>query len=195
MSWFSKISCFNETNAQVEWVGPDVEDFSAAGVFFHNNIHTLGGYQPHKQSPYVSGIGGSRETGEDYFTTAIRECIEELFHLRVTDMSVITRIRIHVHPRRVLDLKGYVILVYTFTDLQAMINILYNCGMISPLYDKKPTCIEDLVFKRKVNPDAEISHLVVLPFIKHRDSGNYMDREFLRDIRAIFSETNNHRCP
>lgn len=193
MNFFRNLVCSNIQT--VEWRGPIIQDFYAAGCFFYNGVHVLAGYQPNKRSPHISGIGGSREPNEDYFTTAIRETLEELFNLDIVDPLLISKIRMELHPLDILILKGYVILVYSFKDLERIIQIVYSSGLKSSLYKTRPYTVSDLIFKRSVNFKAEISHLVLLPFIKHRDTANFMDRNFLRDLRAIFNEMNNQPSP
>jgi len=193
MNFFRNLVCLNVQT--VEWRGPIIQDFYAAGCFFYDGVHVLAGYQPTKRTPYISGIGGSREPSEDYFTNAMRETIEELFNLDIVDPLLISKIRMELQPLDILNLKGYVILIYSFKDLERITQIIYSWGLKSSLYSQRPRTVSDLIFKRSVNMKAEISHLVLLPFIKHRDTANFMDRNFLRDLRAIFNEMNNQHSP
>jgi len=193
MNFFRNLVCSNVQT--VEWRGPIIQDFYAAGCFFYDGVHVLAGYQPTKRTPYISGIGGSREPGEDYFTNAMRETLEELFNLDIVDPLLISKIRMELQPLDILNLKGYVILIYSFKDLERITQIVYSWGLKSSLYSQRPRTVSDLIFKRSVNMKAEISHLVLLPFIKHRDTANFMDRNFLRDLRAIFNEMNNQPSP
>lgn len=172
-----------------KWDAPPVTSYMGAGCMFHTNLHILGGYQPHKRRPFISGIGGSKEENEDYVQTALREMVEELFHVKLVNTTLIATLR-QIKPEKIVMQKGYVILVYTFATLEKMITIVYDSGIISPLYATKPNSVCDLVFNRLVNKEAEISHLSILPFVKHRDSAVFIDREFVRDIRGILKTTN-----
>ena len=58
-----------------------------AGCVFTDGKLVLAGYQPFKEIPCISGLGGTKKDGESVFETAMRETIEELFE--ITNISVV----------------------------------------------------------------------------------------------------------
>jgi len=49
-----------------------------------------------------------------------------------------------------------------------------------------PTTLEDLIFQRKlVQKKVELSHLCILPLVKHSPKNQYVDPYFLDDIAKL----------
>ena len=139
--------------------------FKAAGVVFTDGTLILAGYQPLKKSPFISGIGGSKEPGENYKETALREMVEELFEVP-PPAELIAELKKY-RPNRVLHTGTYVRLVYTFEDLEAMLKLMKTYSPKSPLYDTFPETLMELLFDRRPKVKVEISHLCLLPVVKH----------------------------
>ena len=168
-------------------------DYTAAGSVFTDGRLILAGYQPLKRSPTISGIGGKKEEGEAYIETAIRETIEELFEVSDIPKSLIADIKT-VTPQRIIQNGKYIMIVYNFADLEEILKIVKKHKISSPIYDKMPVNLMDLLFNRKLmysNPDPfwkpEISHLSLLPVVNHKgvhfvDSGFIDDMPILLDI-------------
>ena len=152
--------------------------YAGAGCLFTNGVHTLAGYQPRKSAPTISGVGGKKEPEEtDPFQTAVRETLEELFGL---DKDVITAIQLPVKPRRIIQNGSYHVYVFTFADLEKILYTLQELGVSSPYYLYLPNNIPDLIFHRRVDSDAEIGSLCLLP----AESAN-ISKEFLEDMNRI----------
>lgn len=159
--------------------------YSCAGVLFTNGTHVLGGYQPKKESPCISGIGGKRELRDtSCIYTALREFLEEIFSIEPSP-SYIELIQEHVTPLRIVELGGYINCVYSFTDLETILRLLSGKGLPSPLYDTFPTSLNDLVFTRKGTDDQEITHLAILPRIASHGDGPFVGREFVKDMKYV----------
>jgi 8-oxo-dGTP pyrophosphatase MutT (NUDIX family) len=154
------------------------ELYAGAGCLFTNGVHTLAGYQPRKCTPTISGFGGKKEPEEtDPFQTAVRETLEELFGL---DKEVIAAIQLPLKPKRIIKNGSYHVYVFTFADLEQILYNLQEAGVSSPYYLYLPNTISDLIFHRRVDSDAEIGSLCLLP----AESAN-ISKEFLEDMNRI----------
>jgi hypothetical protein len=157
--------------------------YTCAGVLFTNGTHVIGGYQPKKESPCISGIGGKRELRDtSYIYTGLREFLEEVFDI---DSSYIELIQEHVTPLRIVELGGYINSVYSFTDLEIILRLLNEKGVVSRLYDVFPVSIDSLMYKRKIGEDQEITHLAILPRVSTHGDGPFVGREFIKDMKYI----------
>jgi hypothetical protein len=90
-------------------------EYTSAGCIFTNGTHILGGYQPNKQAPCISGIGGKREDCEEFVQTAMREMLEEIFGIYARPDFVTALMAIPYD--RLLISGDYVSLIYSFTYL------------------------------------------------------------------------------
>lgn len=166
----------------------DPEKFKAAGVAFTNSRHVLAGYQPHKKHPSISGIGGSRESGESYMQTALRECVEELFEPSSIPKALFPKLA-EIAPQKVIQTRSYINAIYSFDDLQAMLTIMKRLGLRSPLYETFPKNLTELIMNRiPAKPSdektAEISHLALIPVIEQA-AETFMDPYFVADMPAF----------
>ena len=168
------------------------ENYKAAGVIFTNGKLYLAGYQPHKRTPFISGIGGTKEQGESYTDTAIRESIEEIFDLIHTPPDMLDVIKLSINPSKTVINGPYVTLVYSFEDLECIIDIVNRYEVKSRSYDLMPISIHDLIFSRKVSIDknTEITHLCVLPLIFHNKHKPLVDVNLIQDITQILMSGN-----
>ena len=159
--------------------------YTCAGVLFTNGTHVLGGYQPKKESPCISGIGGKRELRDTSFLyTGLREFLEEIFAIE-PNPSYIELIQEHVTPLRIVELGGYINIVYSFTDLDTILVLLSKNGATSRLYDTFPLTLIDLIFTRKITDEQEITSLAILPRVSTHGDGPFVGREFIKDMRYI----------
>jgi hypothetical protein len=171
----------------------DPEKFKAAGVAFTNGQHVLAGYQPHKKHPSISGIGGSREPAESYMQTALRECVEELFEPTSIPNALLPKLA-QIAPQKVIQSGSYINAIYSFKDLKAMLTAMKHVGLRSPLYEKFPKNLTELIMNRipanalsgKLSGEktAEISHLALLPVVAQA-ADTFMDPYFVNDMPAF----------
>ena len=138
--------------------------YTAAGTLFTNKKVILAGYQPKLGS--ISGIGGMKEEGEKYKQTAIRETIEELFHVKKVPKKLIKEIIKTVEIEKIVKNESYKILIYNFRSLKKILKIIKDHGIKSPLYKKIPLTLSTLLLNRKSISTSEIRQLVILPFEK-----------------------------
>ena len=159
----------------------------SAGVVFTDETLLLCGYQPYKAAPCISGIGGSCEPGEDVFTCAIREMIEELFEIKYMAPGLIRAMK-EIAPRKVFTNQNYHIIMYSFEDLDMILKALANLGLQSPLYSVFPTTLHELLFTRNVGSvSAEISHLALLPIVHHTSTLPFVDAYLISDMKEILA--------
>ena len=165
-------------------------NFTSAGCLFTDEMCVLAGYQTRKQKPFLSGLGGKRRGEETYFVTALRETLEELFEIKTVPLEWIEDILQEVPFPKELHNGDYIFLLYTFDDLERMLQRLSRKNIQSPLYTIFPTTKTQLLFERKkTNPPAEISHLALLPLVSQPPDNPLVSHHFLKDIR-IFLEKN-----
>ena len=167
----------------------DPDKFKAAGVAFTNGVHVLAGYQPHKKHPSISGIGGSREPGESYMQTALRECVEELFEPTSIPKALLPKLT-EIAPQKVIQSGSYINAIYSFDDLHAMLKVMKRQGLSSPLYETFPKNLTELIMNRiptgalSGDKAAEISHLALLPVITQA-ADTLIDPYFAADMPSF----------
>jgi hypothetical protein len=157
-------------------------DYASAGCIFTNGTHILGGYQPNKSVPCISGIGGKRDGCEEFVQTAMREMLEELFGIYARSDFIHALMAI---PYDRLVISGeYVSLIYSFSSLEKILAELVRLNAVSYLYNEMPLCLIDLILKR-LPVDSEISHLCLLPVVKHTRGTPYIENCFMKDILGL----------
>jgi hypothetical protein len=163
--------------------------YLGAGIVFTDGKLILTGYQPLKKKPFISGLGGSKQDGDvDYFHTAIRETIEELYDLEVPD-NLIAHIRGILKTHANYENAGYIFLKLNFTDLKILIGLVKAFGLNSRLYDTMPKTLSDLLLNRKIIGDGktEITHLCLLPLVDHPIKLPFVDLNLLKDMSHIIN--------
>ncbi len=165
--------------------------FKAAGSVFTDGKLILAGYQPRKRKPFISGIGGGRESGETYMQTAMRETLEELFEFEKIPDIVYKEFQT-VLPKKILQNGNYIMVVYDFKDLEDVLKIVSKHNLKSVLYDKLPLTLNELLFNRKLTPTTnnvfykpEISHLCLLPVVEHNKANPFVDAYFVEDMPLL----------
>jgi hypothetical protein len=144
----------------------DVLTYQAAGCLFTNNQLVLAGYQPNKSLPYISGIGGTKMPGETFQRTAFRETLEEIFNVNTFPLGLLNTIELILEPTRIMQNGNYIIIVLTFEDLGIILRICRAYNLKTPIYDTIPLRLNDLIFNRKFDISAEITHLALIPLAK-----------------------------
>ena len=135
----------------------------SAGCLFTNGTTVLAGLQAKNGKLVLSGFGGKKEpTDECIIDTAIRETLEELFHIQ-PPVELVRYIMIHYIPRNQFQNGDYTFFVYTFEDLSDFLHICIGFGIASPFYTVFPKDILSLIIYRKKIEDAEVKELALLP--------------------------------
>jgi len=162
------------------------EDFDGAGTVFTNGNTVLAGYQKEDRSPSINGIGGHRKGAETYLQTALRETVEELFGLDDVPVTLIQTLGQTLKTSRVHKSGSYVLVIYTFADLETLLKVVERAVRRSPLYRVFPKTLSSLIIDRdpNVNPRPEIIHLCILPVVK----GCFVDSQLLEDMEIIKPE-------
>lgn len=156
------------------------QKIEGAGCFFTDGQYVLAGYQPYKKK--ISGIGGKRNEGESFHDTALRETLEELFEMHIQPALIIDELKM-IPFRFVYSNSGYTNIIYTFDDLLQFLKIINKHAYKSRVYADFPLTIGDLISKRLLIPDCEISDLILLPLIEKLA----IDPLFVKDITEIKS--------
>jgi hypothetical protein len=184
MSFFQ--SFFERKPSNVFLLVPNDPSYYGAGCVFTDGKHVLCGYQPQKKSPGISGIGGMKNMGETYLETAFRETVEELFHVKELPKGLLSELGMMLHPRKMKLSKGYIQVFFSFHDLELLLKICKKKGVTSPLYSKVPKTLEELIQQRQISESAELSHLCLLPVVKH-EGDLLVNPCFLEDLREMAS--------
>ena len=156
-------------------------EYQAAGCLFTDNYLVLAGYHPHKTMSYISGIGGNKMPGEEFQRTAFRETLEELFNLQTFPNDLLEMIEYIIVPTKIQENGNYVLIILTFKDLDMILKICKEFHLKSPLYEVIPLTWKDLIFNRKKDITAEVSHLALVPL----DKNIKFDPYFIEDLGLL----------
>ena len=166
--------------------------FQAAGVLFTDGSDVLAGFQPLKESPSISGFGGTREGRETIRETAFREVLEELFDPNPNpdptfDIKPLIRLLKERYKKDPIIRKGsYRFLILPFRELTAILALVKAIGLPSQVYTTIPSTIADLLKRRKPLPTSEISALHLLSRTATTGpNGEPIDPYFLEDLQSI----------
>lgn len=153
---------------------------ASGGCIFTDGTYVLAGLQVKNTQKLVSGFGGKALEAEESIHAALRETVEEL--LEIFDIPhIIDTIFVHFIPRRFFQNGTYLLLQYTFEDLEDILRTIQSYTVVSPVYETIPLTIQDLLFKRKRSETAEIQCLAFLPLA----DGMQFDDAFLSDIALL----------
>ena len=133
-----------------------------AGVVFKSEKHVLMGYQPDKAM--ISGIGGKPNDFEPVIHTAFRETIEELFGIKPTYWLIISMAEMFKNAKTVQN-GGYTMFILSFDDLIKFMFYIEASVQTSPYYSEFPKSLDDLLLCRRTPPDAEVTHLALIPLV------------------------------
>jgi 8-oxo-dGTP pyrophosphatase MutT (NUDIX family) len=153
---------------------------TSGGCIFTDGTYVLAGLQIKDERKLVSGFGGKALEKEESIHAALRETVEEL--LELFDIPhIIDDIFVHYIPQRFFQNGTYLLLQYTFEDLEDILKTIQSYNMVSPVYEAFPLTIQELLFKRKRLDTAEIQALAFLPLA----DGMQFDDAFLSDIALL----------
>jgi hypothetical protein len=164
---------------------PSYPTHMGAGCVFTDGKHVLAGYQPNKKKPGITGIGGHREGEETYLQTAYRETIEEIYNVTNTQIPIglIDKLIQRMKPQKIRMKKGYVILTFTFLDLEMFLKLCRKSGLRSPVYAEMPKTLIEVIQGRGYDLKAEISTFALLPVVKtHTKLKHFVNPLFLQDM-------------
>jgi 8-oxo-dGTP pyrophosphatase MutT (NUDIX family) len=156
----------------------------AAGCIFTDTRYVLAGYQPHKKTPHISGIGGTQKKGETLLETALRETVEELLEINIQP-SHLKELLLLITPKCNFKHGKYTTFVYTFKDLDRILEFMNSYAYVSSLYAEFPRIHCDLIWSRGHSSAAEISHLCLLPLVDHSPRNPFVDKAFMKDLAML----------
>jgi hypothetical protein len=153
--------------------------FLGAGILFADEKHVLAGYSYKKQ---ITGFGGHCIGRETPAQTAFREVVEELFEVEVGE-ELVDKLISEFRLKEFYLNDNYWVAKCSFEELERLLMIVKQSGIVSLLYDEMPIKIEDLVFRRKLfNVEhVEHTHIVLLPY----SSEIAFEPLFLSDIKLF----------
>jgi hypothetical protein len=156
--------------------------YISAGSFFTDGKLVLCGYQQNKNN--ISGFGGKKELADKtYIETAIRETLEELFDIK-PDKEIIYLINLNIIHKKLCIIDNYHMLIYTFHDLETILQLLNKKNITSNLYEMFPLTISELILNRKIDSKSEIFHLCLLPLKENVVINN----DFIKDINYFLAQ-------
>jgi hypothetical protein len=136
-----------------------------AGILFTDDKFVLAGYNPHKRA--ITGIGGKAKHNETPTQTAMRETIEELFELEEIPETLTRLLNNAIVFDNMMTRGGYTVFIMSFGDLDIILRTLHMVtNLKSNVYDVLPNNLNELIMNRKVNPNAELSHILLMPYEK-----------------------------
>jgi len=170
---------------------PEYLDYESAGVLFIDERNVLGGYQPKRRFPCITGIGGGKEDGDgSYVVTAFREMFEELFGWKDVPQAFLKKVSAAVRPSAVFQNGSYVIIALSFEELERILRIMrlepprsYVWSSTSPFYHRLPRTCWELIRNRKILEDSEIQQLILIPLLSGNRVSFDVAGEFLNDIK------------
>ncbi len=173
----------------VDYSGIPHRNFYGAGVLFSDGNHILAAEQLRKHGA-LSGFGGVRKGGENYFHNAYREFLEEALGIldKKSQEKIIARIMKGVGVKRIRFEDGdpcYVNLIHDFHDLEAILRICKSVVGRCQYYEKFPVVVGDFVLRRMRTAYANIGSLYLIPVRPHS-----MEMEFMMDMKYLSNHTN-----
>jgi hypothetical protein len=170
---------------------PEENDFKGAGCIFTNGTTLLAGYQQKKGKSIISGLGGSRKDEETFMETALRETIEELFDIEDIDPVFLEKLTKLLRPKDVIlmEVEGwgiYITVIYSYSDLEKLLDYTHKSVKRSSLYKTFPDTICKLLLNRIIptGSPAEITHLTLVP-LDSTIANAKISPDLLKDITNI----------
>jgi hypothetical protein len=177
---------------------PDSFEYDGAGCMFADDstfiacVHS----QPYKNGRIkISGFGGKREAGENWEQTALRETVEEFFHISLASVrdpeAFYYDLKRAIAPRTVLfqnkEAFKYLTLVFGFAELERFLRVCERYLRTSPVYPKFPTSIEDALLGRRSVAGTEVFHLIAWP-LRFNNALLEFSMDLMVDIRRLTGE-------
>jgi hypothetical protein len=160
-------------------------EYESAGCLFTDKQSFLAGFQ-RKQQRWTS-FGGKKYHGETAFMTAMREVIEELFEVSITQKTL-TKLICSINFSFPIQDETYIYYIYPYEVIFQLIDILYEDGYQSPLYDEWPSSLSELIHKRKTNESSEMEHIQIFYKTEIQDIHHALDDFFYKDLMKLFSD-------
>lgn len=161
-------------------------NYASAGCLFHDKISFLAGFQ-RKQQRWTS-FGGKKYPHEKAFETAMRETIEELFEIRITQQTLaklICRIPLSLPTQD----GTYIYYKYNYKVIFEIIDVLKEDNYSSSLYESWPRTLIELIQTRKFCEACELQKIQLFYSSEIQDMYFAFDKFFLNDIRNLFNSS------
>lgn len=182
--FFHRKKGVRQQGGPIDYSGIPHRNFYGAGVLFSDGNHILAAEQLRKHGA-LSGFGGVRKGGENYFHNAYREFLEEALAIldKKAQEKIIGRIMKGVGVKRIRFEEGdpcYVNLIHDFHDLEAILQICKSVVGKCHYYTEFPITVGDFVLRRMRTNYANIGSLYLIPVRAHS-----MEMEFMMDMKYL----------
>ena len=117
----------------------------------------------------------------------MRETLEELFDYKDLPKSMIEDLVERFPSTKVLHNGTYMCGIFTFKDLERLLTRVKRYRIRSPVYPEFPDTIMKLLFTRKPDSKAELSHLVLLPLIETIKISSHLTED-IPEIKRLLRE-------
>ena len=140
----------------------------------------------------ISGFGGKREAGENWIQTALRETVEEFFHVSLSSVqdpaAFYNDLKRSIAPSRILfqnkESFKYLTIVFGFAELARFLRVCKRHLKTSPVYPTFPTSIPSALMSRRAVGGAEIFHLILWP-LRFENALMEFSMDLIVDIRRL----------
>lgn len=166
---------------------PEIEgEWNSAGILFTNNNTVLVGYKIIDDKWLVSGFGGKRNKDEQYYETAIRETLEELYEVTVTK-EMIEYVARRLKITTAINNNGYILIICKLNKMNEFILAGVNAICYTPVYDNLPYSVTELIGKRKDRFYSEFHYLglMSISMIISKTSPVEIDPNLISDMKYI----------
>ena len=153
---------------------------SSAGILFLENTSFLSGFQ-RKQMRW-SGFGGKAFPDETPAKTAVRETVEELFEVDLSENDIEQLIE-QLSIWHEYSSKGYIFFVLPFSGITTISEFLEEKGYTSRVYPQFPKSITSLISQRIISNAKEIEKINLFTFSDIQEFQLAFDKHFLSDLR------------
>lgn len=137
-------------------------EFKAAGILFTDGKQFLTGLQSRDGFLVFDGFGGSREEGEDSFTTALRETFEEMFQPETNLAEAVVIAKEQIKPQNMIQRGSYVMYVCNLENIVTFCKIAKQARLVSPLYKIIPSSLATFLHKRQITDTSEIKEVMLI---------------------------------
>lgn len=145
----------------IDYINSKIKTIKMAGIMFTDKNLVLAGYN--KLQDHITGFGGKKKREEKPYETALRETIEEMFEIYLSDEQI-KEICNKIVFDNLIAYKSYSLFIMSFNDLEYIINILKSYNLKSKIYEEFPNNISDLILKRKYYDRCEFDSIIIIPY-------------------------------
>jgi hypothetical protein len=138
---------------------PEIEgEWHGAGILFTSHNTVLVGYKIVNDNWQISGFGGKRNEDETYYQTAIRETLEELYEVPITNEMIDYVVR-RLEYTKVVNNNGYILIICKLSKITEFMLAAVHFMFDTPLYETLPYSATALIGERNDKFSSEFHYL------------------------------------